>query len=772
MTGTLRPPVLPRDVLAAFAARTYGIDGDWIPLQGERDQNFRVSTPVAGSFVFKLCNPAEGVDIVRCQAQALEHIAAVDPLLPAPRLRRTCHGEILGGFTHEGSVYPVMVLSWLEGEVLGESHLPPEYLFQLGQLLATLGVALRGFISGVPAERDLAWDTRHLMRLAPQLARLPDEDRDLAQDILSRHAKVTMPALQRMRCQIIHGDVHPYNTLRGPDGSLSGIIDFGDLVHAPLLQDLANSVAEFLDPSVDVEMMISEMVRGYRSITPLEEAEAESLVDLIEARLIMTPLIDSLKASVGITPLGHLQTFSGRSMPMIRVLREIGRESLTGIVRRAAAFPTVPRPIGVSSGEAVARRRQVMGEKLYVFYDPPLHMVKGDGVWLESSDGRRFLDCYNNVPHVGHCHPFVTEAIARQARTLNTNTRYITDQSIEYAERLVALSSDGLTSVVFVNSGSEANDLAWRMAKAFTGRSGGLAMEFAYHGVTEATDAFSPSNAPDHWRAPHIRLLPAPDLYRGSLGPEANDVGERYAAMAEPLIASLQAAGHGVAAAMIDSAFITNGILDAPPGYLQGVATRVRQAGGLLIADEVQSGFGRMGTAFWGHRHHGVTPDIITIGKPAGNGYPLGAVIARPEILAHFLKAGPFFSTFGGNNVACAAGIAVLDVIRDEGLVENARCVGTYLREELARLMERHAVVGDVRGVGLAIGVELVRDRVTKEPAPHETSRALNLLRDEGVLIGGEGKFGNVLKIRPPIVFTRAHADTAVSAMDRALAKL
>ncbi len=227
---------------------------------------------------------------------------------------------------------------------------------------------------------------------------------------------------------------------------------------------------------------------------------------------------------------------------------------------------------------------------------------------------------------------------------------------MEYAERLAALAGEGLTSVIFVNSGSEANDLAWRMAKAFTGKQGGLAMDFAYHGVSEAIDAFSPSNAPDHWYAPHIRLLPAPDTYRGPYGEDELDLGERYAALADPLIAELDGEGYGVAAAMIDSAFMTNGILDAPKGYLEGIVRRVRAAGGLFIADEVQSGFGRMGTAFWGHRHHGVTPDFITIGKPAGNGHPVGAVVTRPEILAHFLKLGPFFSTFGGNNVACAAG--------------------------------------------------------------------------------------------------------------------
>jgi 4-aminobutyrate aminotransferase-like enzyme/aminoglycoside phosphotransferase (APT) family kinase protein len=772
MLKTLRPPELPLHSLRHFATKAYGLDGAWTRLEGERDQNFRVDPVGHGSVVFKLCHPAEGEDILQCQAEALEHIALADPGLPVPRLRRTREGELFGRLVHDGTSHPVMVLSWLEGSVLGETALTRAALHELGQLLARLGLALRGFVNGAPARRDLVWDTNHVMQLEPQIAHLPEEDRGLAREILERHQSVTMPLMRRMRSQIIHGDVHPYNALVDSRGFVNGIIDFGDMVHGPLILDLANAAGDFLSPGQDPAETIFEMVRGYRSFAPLEEEEASALMDLIEVRLLMTPLIDALKSANGIQSQGYFQSFNGRSMPMIRQLRRIGHERLRGLARRAAAFPATAEPHPRSAEEALSRRRKVMGEKLYVFYDPPLHIVKGDGVWLESSDGRRFLDCYNNVPHVGHCHPYVTEAIARQARTLNTNTRYITDQSIEYAERLVALSAEGLSSVVFVNSGSEANDLAWRMAKAFTGKSGGLAMDFAYHGVSEAIDAFSPSNAPEHWQAPHIRLLPAPCRYRGVLGGEVAEPGERYAALASPLIADLEDKSYGVAAAMIDSAFMTNGILDAPAGYLQGIVARVRAAGGLFIADEVQSGFGRMGTHFWGHRHHGVTPDFITIGKPAGNGHPVGAVITRPEILSHFLKAGPFFSTFGGNNVACAAGLAVLDVIRDEKLTENARDVGAYLRERLGQLMARHDLIGDVRGVGLAIGVELVRDRNTKQPAPGETVRLLNLLRDEGVLVGGEGKHGNVLKIRPPVVFSREHADFAATALDRALARM
>lgn len=772
MLNSLRPPALPLDLLQAFAGHSYGLAGAWSPLEGERDQNHRITLAGGRSAVFKICQPAEGDAILQCQAEALEHIAETDPDLPVPHLIRTLGGDLLGRILHEDRSYPVIVLSWLEGDVLGDALLTRDRRRELGSLLARLGVAMRGFVSGAPARRELVWDTRHAGLLAAEVDNLPQADRELAAAILARHAAVTTPALNRMRSQIIHGDVHPYNALVDAQGRISGIIDFGDMVHGPLILDLANAAGDFLSPAADVADTIYDLVRGYRDVTPLEEAEVDALVDLIEVRLLMTPLVDSFKASNGIASQDYFQAFNSRSMPMIREMRRIGHDRLKALARRAAAFPSVPPRHAATAEDAIARRRKVMGEKLYVFYDPPLHIVKGEGVWLTASDGRRYLDCYNNVPHVGHAHPYVAEAIARQARTLTTNTRYLTDQSIEYAERLAELAPEGLTAVTFVNSGSEANDLAWRMAKAFTGHAGGLCMDFAYHGVSEAIDAFSPSNSGPHWNAPHIRLLPAPDVYRGPYDADCAEAGERYAALADPLVADLQEKGLGVAAAMVDSAFMTNGILDAPAGYLQGVVARVRQAGGLFIADEVQSGFGRMGPSFWGHRHHGVTPDFITIGKPAGNGYPLGVVITRPEILSHFLQFGPFFSTFGGNNVAGAAGMAVLDVIRDESLLENSRDVGAYFRRGLTGLMSRHALIGDVRGVGLATGVELVHDRASKQPAGDVMHRLLNLIRDAGALVGGEGKSGNVLKIRPPIVFSRADADFAVAAIDGALSRL
>ena len=413
-----------------------------------------------------------------------------------------------------------------------------------------------------------------------------------------------------------------------------------------------------------------------------------------------------------------------------------------------------------------------MGSQLYMFYDPPLHLVRGEGVWLYDAQGRAYLDVYNNVPHVGHCHPHVVAAIAKQAGRLNTNTRYLYDEVLDYAERLTGTLPAGLDVAAFVNSGSEAVDLAWRMAKAHTGQRGAVVMEEAYHGWTDAVEALSPAGKPESAMAPHVMTLMAPDEYRGRYGANVVDRAARYAADADRAVDSLQAAGLRPAAFIADPGFCTNGILEPMPGYLGRVYDRMRAAGAVCIADEVQTGFGRTGAQPWGFALHNVTPDIVTMGKPVANGHPLGVVVTRREIMEFFMSRTSFFSTFGGNNVACAAGMAVLDVLEKEQLQASALKVGEHLKAGLRGLMKKHDLIGDVRGMGLMIGVELVTDRKALTSATKETKRVLNLMRDHGVLVGYEGRHVNIVKVRPPMPFKIEHADQTVDAMDKALKAL
>ncbi len=367
--------------------------------------------------------------------------------------------------------------------------------------------------------------------------------------------------------------------------------------------------------------------------------------------------------------------------------------------------------------ELLQRRYRVLGRGSPLFYDKPLHLVRGEGVWLFDADGRRYLDAYNNVPHVGHCHPRVVEAIARQAATLNTHTRYLHEGIIRYAERLTATFDPELSMAFLACTGSEANEIALRMATVCTGHRGVICTRFAYHGNTTAVAQISTVFPPPEGMAPHIRAVAAPDSYRdprdagGTLSPAA------WLAGIEEACESLRASGHGVAAMLFDTIFSSEGLPDLTPAFLAKAAAIVRAAGGVYIADEVQPGFGRTGSHMWGYQRYGVVPDIVTLGKPMGNGHPVSGVVARAALANEFASRVMYFNTFGGNPVSCAAANAVLDVLEEERLQDNARVVGDHAMEGLRRLQAKHALIGDVRGQGLFFGAELVRDRGTREPA-------------------------------------------------------
>lgn len=417
------------------------------------------------------------------------------------------------------------------------------------------------------------------------------------------------------------------------------------------------------------------------------------------------------------------------------------------------------------------RRERLLGENVPLFYSDPVHVVRGEGVWLWDARGRRYLDCYNNVPHVGHCHPAVVAALTRQAGMLNTHTRYLHDGILDYVERLTATFQPGLDAAILTCTGSEANDIALRMAQVATGRRGIIAMTHTYHGNTAAVSQLTSQAEPVGGRAPHIRFVPAPDSYRPLGGTAGAPFAAAFAAAVEAAIADLAGTGHGFAGLILDPFFGNEGFPDLPAGFLDGAVRAVRAAGGLVIADEVQAGFGRSGR-MWAHERIGIRPDIVTLGKPMGNGHPVAGVVAGRDLLNAFRRRFRYFNTFGGNPVSAAVAMAVLDVIRDEGLVENAARVGAHARAGVEALARRHPVIGDVRGAGLFFGCELVSDRGRKTPAPDLAARVVDGMRAEGVLIGKLGIHGNVTKMRPPMPFTLEQADLLLQTLDHVLARL
>lgn len=429
--------------------------------------------------------------------------------------------------------------------------------------------------------------------------------------------------------------------------------------------------------------------------------------------------------------------------------------------------PKANNGVGTREQAMIARRQKLLGPAYRLFYANPVHLVRGEGVWLYDPDGNAYLDVYNNVASVGHCHPHVVAALARQAATLNTHTRYLNPVILDYAENLLGHFPEPLGHVMFTCTGSEANDLAFRVARSHTGGTGFIVTQLAYHGVTVAISEMSPSLGSHVTLGAHVRTVPAPDLYRGGPG-----VAERLAADVRAAIADMRASGITPAALLVDTIFSSDGVFADPAGLLAPAVAAIREAGGLFIADEVQPGFGRTGEAMWGFQRHGLVPDIVTMGKPMGNGHPIAAMVSRPDILARFGEATRYFNTFGGNPVSCAVGQAVLEVIEGEGLVENARTTGAFLAAGLRKLAERHALIGDVRGAGLFVGVELVTDRATKAPATAETARLVNGLRERRVLISAAGPHANILKIRPPLVFRQEHAEHFLGAVDAVLGEI
>jgi 4-aminobutyrate aminotransferase-like enzyme/Ser/Thr protein kinase RdoA (MazF antagonist) len=898
--------------LATIARDVFGIDGVVTPLPGEVDENARLDVP-DGSYVLKL--HAAGTDPAELDLQDAALLAVGTPALVG---RATVAGR------------EARLLSWIEGTAWAHAGpWEPELLARLGAHVARVDQALAS-LSHPAMHRAHRWN----VVTAPQLP--PD----------------VRAALDHLPWQVVHNDANEHNVVVGPDRTIAGLIDYGDIVFAPRVCGLAVACAYAMLCQRDPVRAVLPLVAGYHGEVPLQPAELVVLYPLILARLRMSVAIagqqraadpDNAYLSVSqdavATVLGrlahepselahlrlrdacgyravpteqdvvaYLSSPMARPAPVIRLeggrpggYREdrrwydgdafatsdpnerrtvhVGidvwhpagepvhapfagvieacahrpdRYDFGGIVilrhetdhgvpfftlyghlsRDSGATPVpgtvvaagqrigvlgdesenggwpphlhfqlnttllgmgtemngvaaaseldvwesicpdpnvilrsdaTPAPRARPASELLRRRRTNLSRALSISYAEPLTIVGGEGAHLIDADGGRWLDLVNNVCHVGHANPRVVAALAGQAAALNTNTRYLHPAIVEYARRLLQLVPEPLSVVFLTNSGSEANDLALRLARAHTGHRDVLCLDWAYHGNLTSLIEISPykfNRAGGRGCPEHVRVCEVPDPYRGRYGAD----GPAYAADVE--------AGcyeRDVAALIVESLPGCAGQLELAPGYLETAFRHARAAGAVCIADEVQVGFGRVGSHFWGFQTQGVVPDIVTMGKPIGNGHPLGAVVTTPEVARSFRTGMEYFNTFGGNPVSATVGLAVLDEIRDQRLQERAAVLGDRFLAGLQAIQTRHAVVGDVRGRGLYLGVELVRDRVTKEPATREAAAVKEEAKSGGVLLSTDGPHDNVLKIKPPLVLSEADVDHALSVLDGAL---
>lgn len=426
----------------------------------------------------------------------------------------------------------------------------------------------------------------------------------------------------------------------------------------------------------------------------------------------------------------------------------------------------IPGQVELDAREArlIEQRDRLLGPAYRLMYQKPLHFVRGEGVWLYDADGRAYLDTYNNVVSLGHCHPDVVAAITRQVATLCTNTRYLHETILELADGLLSTVEGDLSHMMLTGSGSEANDLAYRIAQVRTGGTGVIITETAYHGITDAVSKFSPTLGEGVSLGAHVRTVPAPAAYRS--GP---NVAGRFTRDVERAIADMKRHGIRPAMLIVDSIFTSDGILPEEPGFLKDAVEAIRRAGGIFVADEVQPGFGRTGSHMWGFQRHGIDPDIVTLGKPMGNGQPIAGLLTRHDVVEEFGKKSRYFNTFAGNAVSCAAAAAVLMVIRRDRIMDNARDVGAYLLGKVEALRARHDCLGNVRGTGLFVAADIVADRETRASDRDRTTRVVNAMRDNGVLISACGADHNILKIRPPLIFSRENVDLFVDVLDKAL---
>jgi 4-aminobutyrate aminotransferase-like enzyme/Ser/Thr protein kinase RdoA (MazF antagonist) len=760
------PPAFDAASAAAIAAREFDEAGTVTELGGERDQNFRLTTDDGEQFLLKISSPADDAAALDLQTQALRHVAETDPGLPVMRLVPTTDGDPWTAVDADGVTYLVRLFSYLSSGSVPAQDLDAEALFAYGESVARLGQALRGFFHP-DARYDILWDLRHASDLRSLIDSVTtDHRRDLAESVLDRFDATVGPVFDTLRAQVVHNDLTLDNVLLGDDGHVSGIVDFGDLTHTALVCDLAMALASVMYRRDDPLEAAESVVRGYVSVTPLEEEEARLLADLVAARLVTWGVIVAWRVDHHPEKTDHTAAGVDDGWALLERLVETGWDRVQRRLQTAALASTVPYD-PLETEDLHARRREVLGRSP-LSYDDPVHLVAGDGAWLFDPAGRRYLDGYNNVQVVGHAHPEVAAAIGGQARKLATNTRYLHESAVTLAERLLATLPDELDRVLFVNTGSEANDLAWRLATTATGHEGAVVSTHAYHGITDVSTALSPDIWPAADHPTHVETVPPPAARPSRLATCGSDpLGETTGA-----VEALNARGTGVAAFVFDSLFTSDGIVPPDGDQLGQMASRVRDAGGLVVADEVQAGFGRTGEQMWGFQATDIVPDVVTMGKPMGNGHPVAAVATRSEVASTLMDRTGMFSTFGGNPVSATAALAVLDVIEQEDLLAHTADVGAYLHDGLSELAVAYDVIGEIRRRGLMVGVELVTDEEDWTPASEEASAVVEQMRRQRVLIGSAGEHGNVLKIRPPLVFDRDQADHLLETLDASLSEV
>jgi len=743
------------------------------PLVSYCDWNFLVTTEDQEKqrFIFKIANSDEPLNSLELQNQTMDFLVANNHEINCPKVCKSTEGKCITRISSpSGSYHYVRLLSYLPGTFmahLDKKDYSPDLLENFGRFLGSMDNSLSNFSNTTPGYA-VDWDLKNFMVMEDRLSAVTDHDqRRTVHYFLQLFKTEVLPKLSHLRFSTIHNDANDYNVLTGINAAgqreISGIIDFGDMAYTITLNELAVAVAYVVHGQTDLLETAAHVVKGYHQKYPLKKLETDLLYYLIGARLSLTLIMSAY--TLKLSPENdYLNVSVPPAWTALQKLTAINPDLAASRFRAACDLPV--ESDGLEPDHILELRQNHLGKSLSISYKEPLKITRGFMQYLYDHTGRAYLDTVNNVCHVGHCHPRVVAAGQAQMGKLNTNTRYLHDNIVQYAQELCATLPDPLKVCFFVNSGSEANELALRMARIYSSNTDFVVVDHAYHGNTNAVIEISPYkfNGPGgKGPAPHIHTAMMPDPYRGPF--KKDDAGEKYAADVERTFKKLEAAGRKAAAFIHESIPGVGGQIVFPDNYLKHAYKAARKYGAVCIADEVQIGFGRVGTHMWAFETQGVVPDIVTMGKPIGNGHPLAAVVTTLEIADAFNNGMEYFNTFGGNPVSCAIGKAVLDVIKEDQLQQNAQETGAYMKAGLEDLMPRYPLLGDVRGMGLFIGIELVKDDLLT-PAKIETYYIADRMKEEGILVSVDGPLYNVLKIKPPIVFNKENADHYIDTLD------
>jgi 4-aminobutyrate aminotransferase-like enzyme/Ser/Thr protein kinase RdoA (MazF antagonist) len=741
-----------------FLKATYGIEARLSELEGYDDLNYLLRTDQDTAYVLKLSQEKNHGSLLEAQYKILRILGPLKEYqFPQAILDR--NGNYFNSFENK---YIARLLTYIPGKFIAEIPRNTELLRDFGRFLGTLDQTLLDHHDPVVESRHLPWDILTFPEFKNKLKYLQDANlKKLVHYFIMQYDQMVMPLFPELRKSVIHNDANDWNVL-AEGNRILGIIDFGDVVYTHTINELAIACTYMAMDSQDPIDQIMPMVSGYHQNLPLNETEISVLYYLIAARLGISLIMANLSKSqdpendyIGI----HEEKATHLLEKWITIHPYLAEDRF----REACGWKVKERK---SHSMYRKERGRHFSKALSLSYQSPIVMEKAGFQYMYGDAGKTYVDCVNNIMHVGHAHPEVVEAGQRQMALLNTNTRYYYDALTRYAESLLQHFPEKLNKVFFVNSGSAASDLAIRLARNYTQRKDILVMEHGYHGNTTTGIEISHYKfAGKGGKGPekYIHVAPIPDTFRGKYKANDPQAGIKYAQEIEPYL------HHPIAAFICEPIIGCGGQVMLPPGYLNSVYEKVRRAGGICIADEVQTGFGRVGSHFWAFEMYHTIPDIVILGKPMGNGHPMGAVVCTDEIAAAFETGMEFFSSFGGNPVSCEIGTAVLNVVHSEGLQAHAWEMGDFLVQQLISLKSRFPLIGNVRGSGFFLGIELVSDQKALTPATIEAKLLVNKMKEHGFLLSTDGPFNQVIKFKPPLCFSRKNASDLVELLENTL---